>query len=69
MSEFYFEEEEFTSEYDTKTVLRILSLTKPYWLWVIGFLFSIAMVSALDSFFTYLSARIIDDGIVDDACT
>jgi ATP-binding cassette subfamily B protein len=64
MSDQYFEEEEFTSEYDTKTVLRILSLTKPYWLWVIGFLLAISIVSALDSFFTYLSARIIDEGIV-----
>lgn len=64
MSDIYFEEEEFTSEYDRRTVLRILSLTKPYWLWVIGFLLSISVVSALDSFFTYLSARIIDDGII-----
>ncbi len=63
MSE-YFEEEEFTTEFNGQTLLRILSLAKPYWKWVLGFLVAIGLVSGLDSFFTYLSKRIIDDGIL-----
>jgi ATP-binding cassette subfamily B protein len=63
MSE-YFEEEEFTTEFNGRTLLRILGLAKPYWLWVVGFLVGIGMVSGLDSYFTYLGKRIIDDGIV-----
>jgi ATP-binding cassette subfamily B protein len=63
MSE-YFEEEEFTTEFNGQTLLRILGLAKPYWVWVVGFLVGIGLVSGLDSYFTYLSKRIIDDGIV-----
>lgn len=58
------EEEEYTSQINSRTLLRILELTKPYRLWVAGFLLTIMLVSGLDSFFTYLSKRIIDEGIV-----
>ncbi len=64
MSEEYLEEEDFQSKFTGKTFRRILGLTKPHWKWVIGFLIAIATVSSLDSFFTYLSKRIIDEGIV-----
>ena len=64
MTNEYFEEEEFTSQVNQATVIRIISLTRPYWRWVVGFLLSISMVSALDSYFTFLSKRIIDEGIV-----
>lgn len=64
MSDEYFEEEDFQTKFTGKTFRRILSLTKPHWRWVVGFLFAIAIVSSLDSFFTYLSKQIIDDGIV-----
>ncbi|MGW8251189.1 MAG: ABC transporter transmembrane domain-containing protein, partial [Anaerolineales bacterium] len=60
----YFEEEEFTSQFDGRTVRRILSLTKPHWRWVLGFLVAITLVSMLDSLFTYLSKQIIDLAIV-----
>jgi ATP-binding cassette subfamily B protein len=63
MSE-YVEEEEFTTEFNGQTLLRILSLAKPYRKWVVGFLLAIGFVSGLDSFFTYLSKQIIDEGIV-----
>ena len=62
--EFEFEEEEFTTEFNGQTVLRILAQAKPHWPWVLGFLISIAAVSALDSYFTFLSKQIVDDGIV-----
>lgn len=58
-----FEEEDFTSEFNKDTVLRILKQIKPHWKWVVGFLITITIVSALDSYFTFLSKRIIDEGI------
>jgi ATP-binding cassette subfamily B protein len=64
VSDNYFEEEDFSTQFNGRTVLRILSLAKPYSKWVIGFLIAIAYVSLLDSYFTYLSKRIIDEGIV-----
>jgi len=62
--EFEFEEEEFTTEFNGRTLLRILAQVRPHWPWVVGFLVCVASVSALDSYFTYLSKRIVDEGIV-----
>ena len=64
MSDTYFEEEEFSSQFNGKTISRILAQTKPHWRSVVGFLVAIALVSTLDGIFTYLSKRIIDEGIV-----
>jgi len=58
-----FEEEEFSGVFTGKIALRILSRIKPYTWWVVGFVISIGLVSFLDSYFTYLSKRIIDEGI------
>ena len=60
----YFDEEEYTSEFDSKTFWRILSLVKPHWKWVTGFVSMVFAVSMLDAYFTYLSKRFIDEGIV-----
>jgi len=60
----YFDEEEFQARFDKGVLRRILGLTKPHLKWVIGFLITIAIVAVMDSFFTYLSKRIIDDGIL-----
>ncbi|MCE7982701.1 MAG: ABC transporter ATP-binding protein [Caldilinea sp. CFX5] len=59
-----FEEEEFTTQFNGKTVLRILQQLRPYWRWVAGFLIAVLAVSFLESYFTYLSKRIIDEAIV-----
>ena len=64
MSQFEFEEEEFTTQFNGRTVLRILAQTRPHWPWLVGFLLSIAFVSWLDSYFTFLSKRIVDEGIL-----
>jgi ATP-binding cassette subfamily B protein len=64
VSHYEFEEEEFTTQFNGRTVLRILAQIKPHWKWVVGFMLTIGVVSALDSFFTFLSKRIIDEGIV-----
>ena len=63
MSNHEFEEEEFSTEFTGRTILRILTLAKPHWYWVIGFVFSIGMVSILEAYLTFLSKRIVDDGI------
>ncbi len=64
MSHFEFEEEEFTTQFSGQTVLRILAQTKPHWPWLVGFLVAIAFVSGLESYFTFLSKRIVDEGIL-----
>jgi len=60
----YFEEEEFQTQFNGKTLKRILSLVVPHIKWVIGFLITITLVSAMDAIFTYLGKQIIDLGIM-----
>jgi ATP-binding cassette subfamily B protein len=64
VSDIGFEEEEFTTQFSGNTIRRILALARPHWYWAIGFLFTISLVSVLDSYFTFLSKRIIDEGIM-----
>ncbi|HEX7976008.1 MAG TPA: ABC transporter ATP-binding protein, partial [Anaerolineales bacterium] len=63
MTDQYYEEEEFGTDFNGKTLLRIIAQTRPYWRWVGGFVAGIAVVVFLDSYFTYLGKRIIDEGI------
>jgi len=58
------EEEEYTSPLTMPVFKRILTLLKPHWRWVVGFLLSIAIVSAQDSVFTYINKEMIDQGII-----
>jgi ATP-binding cassette, subfamily B, bacterial len=64
MSQHYFEEEEFSSQFNGQTVLRILGQVKPYWHWVVGFLVAIGITALLDATYTYLSKLMIDNGIM-----
>ncbi len=64
MANSYFEEEEFTTQFNGRTLRRILAQTRPHWTWVAGFLVLIAIVSFLDGYFTFLSKRIVDQGIL-----
>jgi ATP-binding cassette subfamily B protein len=59
-----YEEEEFTTQVNAQTVWRILAQLRPYWLWVLGFVSAAAFVSFTESYFTYLSKRLIDEAIV-----
>ena len=59
-----FEEEEFSSQFNGQTFWRTLAQTKLHWPMVAGFLAAIALVSVTDSYFTYLSKRMVDEGIV-----
>ena len=56
-------QEDEVVQLNSKIFKRILSLLKPHWKWVIGFLFAVFIVSILDAIFTYLSMEIIDLGI------
>lgn len=58
-----FEEEEFTTQFNGQTIKRILLQTRPHWKWVAGFLFAVAIVVALDAYFTYTRGLFIDEGI------
>jgi ATP-binding cassette subfamily B protein len=58
-----FEEEEFTTQFNGQTIKRILLQARPYWRWVAGFLVAVGLVSALDSYFTFLRKQMIDTGI------
>jgi ATP-binding cassette subfamily B protein len=64
VSDIQFEEEEFSTHFDGKTLLRIFSTIKPYWRGVVGFVLSIATVSTIGSYMTYLNLQMIDEGIV-----
>jgi len=64
MEDFHFEEEEFTTQFNGKTLKRIAAQAKPYKLWIIGFISSVAVVSVNDAVFTYISKLIIDEGII-----
>lgn len=59
-----FEEEEFTTQLNGGTLVRILQLVRPYWHWVLGFLVSIGLVSMMEAYFNILSMRMIDQGIL-----
>lgn len=64
MPDTQFEEEEFTTQFNGSTVWRIAQQARPYWRWIVGFLLAIVLTSSLDSIFTYLSKRIVDEGII-----
>ena len=59
-----FEEEEFETQFNGQTVLRILKQARPHWPMLAGFLTLIALVSLVDATFTYLSKLIIDNAIL-----
>lgn len=58
------EEEEHTSPLTAPVFKRILGLLKPHWPWVLGFIITIGLTSALDSLFTYINKDMIDLGIM-----
>ncbi len=64
MTDTYFEEEEFETQFNGRTVLRILQQALPHWPLLVGFLLMITAVALLDGIFTYLSKQIIDNAII-----
>lgn len=63
--EFELEEEEFTSNLTSGVIKRILGLLRPHWKPTLGFIVTIALVSALDSVFTFINKNMIDKGMVE----
>jgi ATP-binding cassette subfamily B protein len=59
-----FEEEDYTQQFNGGTLLRIAAQLRPHWHWAAGFLICIAIVSVLEAYFTRLTMRIIDEGIL-----
>ena len=64
MTDYEFEEEDYLANINRKTLTRILAQASPHWKWLVGFVLAIAYVSIMDSYFTFLSKRIVDEGIV-----
>jgi ATP-binding cassette subfamily B protein len=65
MTESYeFEEEDFTTQFNGETVMRVLAQTRSHWPMVAGFLFFITAVALLESTMTFLDKQIIDVGII-----
>lgn len=60
----YFEEEEFTSQFNGQVVRRIADQARPYWKQMILFLMLIGLVASLDGTFTYINKLMIDEGIL-----
>jgi ATP-binding cassette subfamily B protein len=59
-----FDEEEFKTSFNGRTLLRILRQLRPHWRWTLGFVLAVGLVSSMDAVFTYLSKLIIDTVIV-----
>ena len=64
MSDYDFEEEEFTTQFSGQTVWRILAQTRPHWRWLVGFVVAIALVAVLDAYVNLLKKGIVDEGIL-----
>lgn len=64
MSDHYYEEEEFTESFNGRTILRIFRHGWNHWPLMLGFIVGIGMVSLMESYMTYLTKRIIDEGII-----
>lgn len=59
-----FDEEEFTTDFNGRTVLRILAQAKPHWPWLVGFAVAIGGVSILEAYLNLLNKRVIDEAIL-----
>jgi ATP-binding cassette subfamily B protein len=60
----YLEEEEFSTKFDGKTLLRIMGLVRPYWRRVLGFVLCVFAVAAIGSTMTFVNKQIVDEGIL-----
>ena len=45
--EIEFEEEEFNTQFNGQTIMRILAQTRPHWKWVVGFLVTVTLVAGV----------------------
>ncbi len=59
----YFEEEEFEAKVTGRTLRRILGLLRPNWKYAVAFLTMITLTAVIDSIFTFLTKRMLDEGV------
>ncbi len=64
MSENYYEEEDFTTQFNGQTLWRIFKHGLRHWKLMFLFIFGISMVALIESYFTYISKQMIDEGIL-----
>jgi len=64
LPDYIHDEEEFTTGFNGKTVLRMFGEVRKYWPRVLAFCGLIAMVAFGDGYFTFLNKRIIDEAIL-----
>lgn len=64
MSTYHEVEEKEYGKLTNQVFKRLVEVLKPHWKWVVGFLVCVAIVSAIDSYTTFLSKNLIDKGIV-----
>jgi ATP-binding cassette subfamily B protein len=64
VSEYQYEEEEFDTSFNGHTLWRIIKLTRPHWVLVLGFLVAIGAVAVIEGYMNFLHAQIIDEGII-----
>jgi ATP-binding cassette, subfamily B, bacterial len=64
VSDFQYEEEEFSSQFNGNTLRRILGQVRPHWRGVAGFMVAVGAVSMLEAYFTYITKQMIDEAIV-----
>lgn len=60
----YLEEEAFETQFNGRTVWRIIQQALPHWPYLVSFLALIAIASYFDGLFTFLTGRLIDEGIL-----
>lgn len=60
----YFDEEEFKRSMSGETLKRIAKLSLRHWKLAVGSLSGIVFVSLIEAYFTFITARIIDEGIL-----
>lgn len=59
-----FEEEEFSTQFNGQTIIRILKQGLAHWPLMAIFLICISLLAVIESYMTFLSKRMIDEGIV-----
>jgi ATP-binding cassette, subfamily B, bacterial len=64
VSDYGFQEEDFQSKFNGRTLIRILGQLRPHWRLTLGFVLSVSIVSGFNSIQTWLGMRIIDEAIV-----
>ena len=60
----HFEEEEFDTQFNGQTVLRLIRQGLAHWPLMFGYLLAMLLTATMDGFLTFVSMRIIDEGIL-----